>query len=206
MAKPVTPHIIIALMLPKPVPAFIIAATSIVDAMTANAKTFPTPSPTLSVVSTHIADLTTKESAAKTRASGTVADRDAAVRLVRIDLRSLRAGVEIVANADLANAESIAKDAGMSVRKLIFRLKSDLAVKHVMSGVVKVVAKGIKGGKAHDWQYGLDGKAWTDLPTSLQASTTVKNLRVGVMTYFRHRFITKAGPEDWGQPISTIVT
>ena len=206
MAKPVTPHISIVLKLPKPVPAYIIAATNIVDAMTANPKTFPAPSPALATVSTHIADLATKESAAKSRASGATADRDAAVKVLLVDLKSLRAYVETIANGDPGNAASIAKDAGMSVRARTTHPKSDLAVKHVATGEVKVVAKAIKGGKAHDWQYSLDGKTWTDVPSSLQGNTTIKGLQVGVLTYFRHRVITKIGVQDWGQPISAVVT
>jgi hypothetical protein len=206
MAKTITPHVIIVLKLPKPVPAFIIAATNIVDAMTANSKTFPSPSPALALVSPHIADLTAKEGVAKTRASGAVADRDAALTIVVGDLKSLRAYVETVANADPANAASIAKDASMSVRTQATRTKSDLAVKSVASGEVQVVAKAIAGGKAHEWEYSLDGKTWTDVPTTLQGKTTIKGLQVGVTTYFRHRVVTKAGVQDWGQPISAIVT
>ncbi len=176
MAKPVTQRFSIVLKLPKPVPALIVAATNIVDALTANAKTFPSPIPALAIVLAHIADLSKKESAVKTRASGTVPDRDTAAKLLIGDLKSLRAGVETTVNADPANAESIAKDAGMSVRKHTHPAKSDLAVKHVASGEVKVVAKVVKGDRSHEWQYSLDGKTWADVPTSAQASTTIKGL------------------------------
>ncbi len=206
MAKLVVPHFGIALKLPRPVPALIIAATNIVDAMTANSKTFPSPVPALSVVLAHIADLATKEATAQRRMPGSVPDRNTAVKLVVVDLKSLRGGVELVANADPENAASIAKAAGMNLRKHTLPAKSDLAVKRLASGEVKVVAKATQGGKAYEWQYSLDGKAWTDLPSSTQAHTTVKGLQVGALTHFRHRPVTKTGVPDWGQSISVVVT
>jgi hypothetical protein len=40
-------------------------------------------------------------------------------------------------------------------------------------------------------------QTWTKAPPSLQATTVLANLQVGVVTMFRHRSITKTGPGDW---------
>ncbi len=95
----------------------------------------------------------------------------------------------------------------MSLRKVGARHKSDLAVKQVVSGTVKVVAKGVLGSRSHEWQYSTDGgKTWVTTPPTTQASTTIPGLQPGVLTTFRQRVVTKVGPSDRSQPISVLVS
>jgi hypothetical protein len=195
----------VALNAPKPVAMFVVFATNVHDQMAANATLFPAPPVPLAQLAAEISDLSAKQTIAVTKAVGAVAARNAAEKAVRLTLNALRAYVETVANGDPDHASEIAQKAGMSVRKSGAHPKSDLAVTHGATGEVKLAAKGIRGGRSHEWQSSPDGKTWSDLPGSLQATTHVKGLQPGATAYFRHRVLTKAGPQDWSQPVSVIV-
>ena len=207
MANKASRTIRVALKLPVKVADFIVRAQTIHDTMAANSTTLPSPSPALPVLATHIANLVTKEAAAKLRTAGAVADRDAAKKAVSDDLSSERAYVEQLVNADPANGATIAQDAAMQLRKVPSRNKPDLALKRgAVSGTVHAVAKATKGARANDWQYSLDGgKTWVDVPPTTKASTTIQNLTPGTTVSVRQRVLTKAGQTDWGQPVSTLV-
>ena len=197
----------IVLDLPNRVDALVTRATTIHDDFAANAKTFPSPSPTLVVFAGHIADLSSKQAAAKTRAQGAVALRDAARALVVQDCKELAAYVQPIAAADPGNAQSIASQAGMRLRQQQPPTKPPLAAKQKLSGEVALTAKAVSGAKANDWQFSSDGgKTWVSVPTSTKATTVVTGLLPGSSVTFRHRAITKAGPQDWGQPISMLVS
>jgi hypothetical protein len=202
------PHkIIVVLGLPTRIADFIIRSTAIRDAMTANSKEYPSPPLALTVLTSHIDDLTTKEAAAKARTKGAAADRDVARKQVVVDLGQLQGYVQQVVNADPANAGSLAADAGMSIRKKSNPAKPPLAAKNPSIGTVHLAAKALRGAKTNDWQYSLDGgKTWISAPSSTKASTTIMGLQSATVVTFRHRPVTKAGPQDWGQPITALVT
>jgi len=193
--------------LPRPVADFIIRVSAIHDAFATSSKTYPSPPVTMPVFASHIATLTTAETAVKTRAAGTVADRDAARKAVVIDVGLLQGYAQQAVNADPANADALAQDAGMTVRKSTRPAKPPLAAKPASTGAVHLVAKAIKGGKSNEWQYSADGgKTWVSVPSSTQAKTSITGLQVGALVSFRHRAVTKAGPQDWSQVISATVT
>jgi len=203
-----TPHkIVVVSNLPYPVADFIIRASAIHDAMAKSKTTYPSPPVAMPVFASHIADLIAKETAAKTRAAGTVADRDAARRVVVVDIAQLQSYVQKLVNADPVNADSLAQAAGMTVRKATYPAKPPLVAKPAFMGVMRLVAKAIKGGKTNEWQFSTDGgTTWVSTPSSTKASTTIAGLQVGSLVSFRHRAITKMGPGDWGQPITATVT
>ncbi len=198
----------VVLKLPTKVADLIVRAQVIHDAMAANSKTLPSPSPAMPVLQTGIDDLAGKEAATKTRTAGAVADRDAAKQVLVVDLNSERLYVEAVVNADPANASQIAEDAGMYLRQSGSRSKPLLSAKPgATTGTVKVIAKATKGAKANDWQYSTDGgKTWIDVPSTTKAETTVPNLTPGAAVSFRQRALTKTGAGDWSQPVVHIVT
>ncbi len=198
--------IIIVLALPTSIAEIIVRATSVHDAMAQSSTTFPSPPMTLTTFSADIAALVTAQTAAKTRAVGAVATRDEKLQVVVTDLHQLKAYVQQIANANTAHADVIAQAAAMTLRKATAPSKSDLAVKQKVSGSVELVAKVQAGDHSHEWQSSVDGKTWTNAPPSLQGKTTLTGLPTGVLTYFRHRAITKAGPGDWSQPISALVS
>jgi len=203
-----TPHkIIVVLRLPKPVAAFIIRATAIHDAMAANSKTYPSPPLVLTSYATHISALSAAEVLAKTRAAGAVAARITAQKQVSTDIGELQGYVQMVVNADPADADNLAQQAGMFVRSYTHPAKPPLAVKQTQTGVVHVVAKATKGAKLNDWQYSVDGgKTWVSIPSTTKAKTTISGLTPGVEVTYRQRVQTKAGAQDWSQPISALVT
>jgi hypothetical protein len=202
-----TNKIEVTLGLPRTIADLLVYAQVIHDAMAANPKSLPSPSPALSVLQTDIDTAASKEAIARTRVAGAVTDRDLAVRALKVDLNNERSYVELVANADPANASQIAQDAGMSLHKRTAPNKPPLAVKAgATSGSVKVVAKATKGAKANDWQLSTDGgKTWVDLPSTTKAETSVANLTPGTLVQVRQRVLTKAGESDWSVPVPHVV-
>ena len=202
-----TNKIEVTLGLPRTIADLLVYAQVIHDAMAANPKSLPSPSPALSVLQTDIDTAASKEAIARTRVAGAVTDRDLAVRALKVDLNNERSYVELVANADPANASQIAQDAGMSLHKRTAPNKPPLAVKAgATSGSVKVVAKATKGAKANDWQLSTDGgKTWVDLPSTTKAETSVANLTPGTLVQVRQRVFTKAGLSDWSIPVPHVV-
>jgi hypothetical protein len=135
-------------------------------------------------------------------------DRNAALKVLKIDLSNERAYVELRANADPANASKIADAAGMSLHKPRARTKAPLAAKAgTVSGVVHLTALHAAGAKANEWQYSADaGKTWVDLPSTTKAATTVTNLTPGTTVQFRQRAVTKSGVSDWSLPVPHVVS
>jgi hypothetical protein len=201
-AKPRT--IIAVLDLKIPVGALIVLAKTIVTNMTSNAY-FTSPIPPLGTLSADNAKLETEQATALTKTKGAVAARDAQKAIVTTDLRLLKAYVQSVANGDEANAETIIKSAGMSVRKVTPRVKQDLTLKAgKVSGELAVVAKSA-GRASYDWQVSTDGATWTSLPSTLQARTVITGQKPGSTIFVRHRVVTKTGVGDWSQAASTLV-
>lgn len=188
----------------KSIPKLVDRVTAIVSAMTANKSTFPTPSPTLAQIQTDLTALSAAQAALKGH-TGSRVDRDAAVKVIVADMSQTHAYVQSLANANPAQAATIAGDAAMTLRTSTRPPKAPLASKQKVSGSVIVVAKAVKGAKSNEWQYSTDGKTWIDLPPTSKATTTVPNLTVATTVSFRHRVLTKTGQSDWGQPISALV-
>ncbi len=95
----------------------------------------------------------------------------------------------------------------MFIRNYTHPAKPPLAVKQTSTGIVHVVAKATKGAKTNDWQYSVDGgKTWVSVPSTTKASTSISGLTPGVAVTYRQRIVTKAGPQDWSQPVSATVT
>jgi hypothetical protein len=200
--------IVVALGIAKnaPVSLLIEHSTTVITQMTANKGTFGTPNPALTTVSAAISTLTGAQSAFKAH-TGTRAARDDAWKALVALMQQLRAYVQGVASANPAQANTIAQDAAMVLRKTATHHKSDLSVKAVASGAVKVVAKALKGAKANDFEYSTDGgKTWIGVPTSTRANATITGLQPGQAVMYRHRPITKAGPGDWSQTVTAVVT
>jgi len=193
---------------PRRIADLLVFAQTVHDTMAANSKTLPSPNPALTVLQTDIGTLTTTQATAKTRVAGAVAARDAAAKVLKVDLNNERAYVESLVNANPANAAEIVAAAGMSLHKPPTRSKPPLAIQAgATSGTVKLVAKATQGAAANDWQVSTDGgKTWVDLPSTTKATTTVANLTPGTTVQFRQRVLTKDGVSDWSVPVPHIVT
>lgn len=71
---------------------------------------------------------------------------------------------------------------------------------------MKLAAKAAAQGASYDWEWSSDGgKTWTQVPSTLQAKTTISCLPVATTVLFRFRSVVKTGEADWCQPISFVV-
>ena len=197
---------IVSLSLPKVVPALITYAEQIVKSMTNN-PSFPTPSPTLASISQAIADLTSAEAAALSRAKGTALTRnDKRAALVKL-LELLKAYVQSVADGNSETAATVIESAGLAVRKTPVRKPRVFSAKQgATSGSVKIITASAGPRSSYEWQYSTDGgKTWVIAPASLQAKTTVVGLTPGATVEFRYRPVTKTGEGNWSQTVQLIV-
>jgi hypothetical protein len=203
------PKVHVVLKMPRAVPGIISMAQAIEAAMSANAATFPSPTPTMVQFASDISALVTAEAAARTRTKGAAQTRNAKLAVVVTDLNQERAYVETVANATPANAAAIAVSAGMVLRKPSVRSKNAINVKPApASGSVDVTAKvGNLKRSSHEWEYSSDGgKTWVTVPPTTQAKTTVTGLTPATTVLFRTRAITPTGPTAWTDPVSLQVS
>jgi len=208
MTTTATPKVHVVLKKPRPVTALIALAQAIEAAMGANVKTFPSPTPTIAVLTSDITTLVSAQTAARTRAKGAVQTRNAKLAIVVTDLNQLRAYVEGIADADPANAAAIANSAGMELRKASVLKKNDVNVKAAkVSGSINVTARvGTRQKQSHEWEYSTDGgKTWATAAPTTQAKTTIIGLTVGVTVLVRHRAVTGTGPTNWSDAASVVV-
>ena len=197
---------LVALKLPRPVPALIAVAKAIVQAMTNN-PSFPAPTPSLGDVTAGISALETAQSAARTRAMGTVAVRDARRITLRALLDELEACVQKMADADMENAAALIQSAGMSVRKAPVHPPRVFAITQgAVSGSIKVVAPTAGDRASYDWAWSADGgQTWHPAPSTVRSTATMSGLTPATTVTFRYRSVTKAGVSDWSEPTSFLL-
>jgi len=159
------PRALVSLKLPRPVPALIALAKSMVQAMTGNAA-FPNPDPTLATVIQAITDLETAETAAKARTHGAVAIRnDKRAALVTL-LEQLKAYIQKMADANPDNAAAVIQSAGVNVRKVAVHAKRVFGARPgTVSGTVKLVTESVARRASYEWQYST--AEWRKLRTRL---------------------------------------
>jgi hypothetical protein len=190
--------IIVVLGLPKAVAALIIRMSAILEAMTANKATFPSPPIALATAQSHVAALSAAETATKTKALGTKQTRNDAQKLVIEDAKQLHAYVQQLANAHPDQASNIAAAAAMTLKSHGAHTQHDVTLKQGISGALTVHGKSLKGARSHEWQYTTDGgKSWTSLPVTTKSRTAVTGITPGTLVQVRHRIVVKTGPGDW---------
>jgi hypothetical protein len=198
--------LIVVLGLPKAVPQVVVWVTNVVDAMSASPH-LKTPPVTYVTVTANVATLSAAEATMKTRAVGTKAARDTALKVVVADARQLHAYVQQVCNANPTEAANIAAEAGMRLRKTPVQSKRDLALKQDTTGAVQVAARSVKGARSHEWEYSVDGgKSWTTAPPTTKSRTTLTGFQTGTVLLVRHRCITKVGAGGWTPPVTLAVS
>jgi hypothetical protein len=119
---------LVALSLPKSVPALIVYAQGIVKRTTGN-PSFPNPAPTLAAVSTAIADLQTAEAAALACTKGAASTRNEKRKALVALLQELRSHIQSTADAEEANGPAIIESAGVALRKTATRRARVFAAK-----------------------------------------------------------------------------
>jgi hypothetical protein len=199
-------RVIAVLRLPLPVPALLKVAAAIIAALTNNAF-FPGVAAVLASLIKAFNALDAAETAVKARTKGTVPARNAARTLLIGELQAAKTFVQQTADANGENAEAMITSAGMSTRKPSTRRKAPFAVvQGAVSGTVHLVAKAAAVRASYDWEWSNDGgKTWVELPTTLQAKTSLAGLAAGSIPQFRFRAVTKAGVGDWSQAVAFMV-
>jgi len=194
------------LKLPGPISLLITFVQAILKALTGN-PTFPTPNPPLPALSGAANDLQVAETAALTRATGTIATRNEKRAALLTLLEVLRAYVQSVADASPENAISIIESAGLAIRKTTVHAPRVFSAKAgTVSGSVKLTAPVAGHRAAYLWQFSTDaGKTWIDVPPTLQSRATLSGLPAGTSVQFRYRSVVKGGAADWSPPISLLV-
>jgi hypothetical protein len=176
----------------------------IVTKLTGNALV-PNPGISLALVTQHLDTLEAAEKGTLGGPKGSAADRNAALFVVRGDMRQLRTGVQTAADADIVNSKGIIEGTGMFAVKRVAPTKPALAAKYVgVPGLLLLIAKAILGARSYHWQMSVDSKVWSDLAPTGDASTTVSGLTPATMYYFRFRTFAKAGYSDWSTVITAI--
>jgi len=208
VTTPVNPHPKVVLRSPHTALAWLVLAKAVYDGLSNNKGLFVTPNPPLPQLSADIDALDTAETATHTRVKGAAATRDAKLVIVKADLAKVCVYVQVLVDLDPANAATIAQSAGLSLCKTAVRSKAELSAKpnKTTSGAVDLVAKLGNVKASHEWEYSTDGgKTWTATTSTLQAKTKITGLTPATVVLFRHRAITKTGPDAWSQSVSMIV-
>ena len=163
------------------------------------------PTPPLADVTVHLDTLEALELAAHHGPKGSVSKRNAALLVVRSDLRQLKACVQAAADADITHAQAIIESAGMYVTTLAHKAKAELAFRYGSGvGELELLTRALQGQGCYQWQMSADQKTWTDLPQTVTASTTVTGLTPATVYYFRCRTFTAAGYSTWSPTVSAI--
>jgi len=202
-------HIIVVAKLPRSVDKLITKVYAILDAMTDNAW-FPNPSPALSDVRSKNDDLKNAQVLAKSKAPGSIQDRNVKKSIVVNAVYALRDYCQSICDAHPESAEAIAFSGLFGVKKVSGRPKRTFKVKRTTSGCVELSASLLGFHCAHEWGMSLnynDPASWYAIPITptLKATTIVENLTPCTRVYFRHRIITTDGATDWDQIINIVV-
>jgi len=187
---------------------FIIKAKAIVLDITNSPGFFATPDPPLLTVTSDIDALEAAETTARTRVVGSAAARNLVYDTVLEDIHALQGYVQKLADkaADEATAIAVIQASGFSLRVKGVFIKAPLSVKQSLAtGEVILRSKSAGRHAFYDWQISTDGTNWTDLPSTLKASTIVSGLAVNVRTYFRVRSIIPVGTGSWSGLVSIVV-
>jgi hypothetical protein len=199
-------RVLAVLKLPEHVPDQIKFGES-VQAALVNNPDFSHTDPIITAFIDALTKYNAAETAAQTRAKGTIAARNAAKVVFIGALHALKARIQQVADAKPDQAEAIITSTTLAVKRTSSRQKQTFAARYgATAGTVHLVAKAVAARASYDWQYSADGsKTWVDEPNTLQAKTTITGLPVATVIQFRYRATTKSGQGDWSPPTSLLV-
>ncbi|TSA51379.1 MAG: hypothetical protein D4R43_00840 [Sphingobacteriales bacterium] len=170
---------------------------------------FVTPSPAIAALNTNLQALEDAETKAKTRVIGAAADRDVKYDVCYKDLKDVTGYVQSVANnaADAPAAIAIIETSGLSVRVNGTKIKAPIEAKNGLDeGVVELIAKSAGRDTVYMWERSADGIAWSELPLTQIAKTTVDSLTAGQRMYFRVRTRNQRdGTSEWSAAVVIMV-
>ena len=198
--KILSKQVIAVLKLPAAISEFIQFVKAIIKAMAGNA-TFEALTDKVSALNAKLSALERAETACRTKPpTGTTTTRDLALEQVKADLLNLRYEVQLIANNDAENAVEIIESAGMWVKKTnVHQKQKNTAENGILEGSVDLTAE---GNGPHEWRMSTDEIQWITLDATLNSKTTITNLNLGVVYYFRNRRIKGADePNEWSQSV-----
>jgi hypothetical protein len=139
-------HIVVTLKWPRKVLDKIAKPKEIQTKMNGNPN-FPVPYPanvcSPAQLNTDIAAVDTAQANVKNGVKGAVQDRNAKMKKTKADLESMKTMVQLKADSDPANAESMVTGTGFDYKKVFIRQKQKLGVKRSnVSGVYILLAEG----------------------------------------------------------------
>jgi len=185
--KTVIKQITAVLNFPSALGNFIIYAKAIFMAMINN-DYFTAYVVDINKLGEDIANLEEIEAACNTKPpTKTVDERDAALELVKMDLRTLRNHVQNVANANPRMAKVIITSAAMAVKNSGTHGKQmSTAENGAEKGSVNLTGE---GAGVHDWRMSLDGTTWIQMTPSFSSKMTFNNLESNTDYYFQNRTV-----------------
>ena len=201
-----TVHVVIVLLLPRKVLDLIAYSRAVVTGITANPALLGKAPAIVAQTATATDELEAAQHACRKRTVGTIEIRNQKRAALVALLRQVGRFVQGVADAQPERAEEIARLAGLSVRKRIVRQPQLLSIqsdKH--AGGVSLTAPRSRTRVIHEWHMSADGKAWLPASSTHKSRTNVLGLQQGVNTLFRHRMVTKEGPQEWSQMLAIFV-
>jgi len=196
------------------IPALLLLAKAIYNAMLAHANLLTQPNPALALLAQQIQDLDTAHQATLTRAKGTVAVRNAKRDVLVTSLESERMYVQSLCDANPEQAETYIGAAAMGVAKVPVHAKPILAAEPgAVPGSVKLVAnatllvgRGVRKRVTFNWQISSDGgKTWTNVASTPLATTTIEGLTPMTTYAFRVSVTVSKAPGEWSQAVTLLV-
>jgi hypothetical protein len=201
-------HIIVTLKWPRKILDRIAKPKEILAKLTGNLD-FPLPYPSnvvsLSQLASDIDDVDKAQVDVKNGVIGAVQDRNVKLGIVKADLQSIKTMIQIKANSDPENAESMVKGTGFNYVYGNHGQKQQNGVKRTnVSGVYLLLAE---GGGEHEWQLSPDKINIIYVQPTSTAHTLSPLLTLKQTYYLRSRKIgTKGVMFDWTPWFEFIVT
>ena len=200
---------LVALGLSKLSAPQVIANTKLyVQKMTGNTN-FPTPTPSLTTVSTQLATLEAAYTLSQTRVKGSVSKMKVELKALEILLKNLASYVETIANADPDNAENIIQSAGMTVKKAAARPpKVFSATLTKVPGQVKLNSKAAGKTACYIYQMTTDPNtvtSWQTILTSNNVKDLVNGLASNTRYYFRVAVSIKGIQAAWSTTVNVLM-
>ena len=192
---------------------FVVLMQAISASMLAHTTLYSAPPVDLNTFKNQVASLVSSQQAAKTRAPGSAALRDEALRVVAGSVELLRAYVEQLCNTSPESAATTAQSASMQISTRAPAAKVPLRAKQgTQPGVVILYASVAllvtgKGGRFFNWQSSVDGgKTWVSAPSTPSFKTTISGLPVLTECLFRVSVtLNTTGQGPWTAPLPFLV-
>lgn len=190
----------------KTIPQKIETGRLIVTSMTGNAN-FPSPHPTLPVVTTGINALETTHIAALNGGKDDTANMRITEAALNLALTSLGNYVESIANASPASAEAIVLSAGMDIKRMRAPLERGFRLERgEYEGQIKLRTN-YQPNSTVSWAMTLtpaDESSWQVIHSSTRSKHIVTGLNSGSRYYFRYSRVGSKGQEPWSNVLNII--